>query len=185
MEKQEKNHAVSHVSSYVLIDRWMVTWERGWGDASGWTQPSDVGDSPGNWTIPTAKTRTCTHHRTELWRSTWKASAIPLAVTREIHHPSHWGTYNYSDVAIQTWLSQMSLLYQLWHFLWCEWGRIHSRPTEEAYCSCLRRLIQRPRLHRREGCPCLRHGHAGGTFLATVAWKDVPSGQWGDNKHIV
>jgi len=41
MEKQEKNHAVSHVSSYVLIDGWMVTWETGWGDASGWTQPAE------------------------------------------------------------------------------------------------------------------------------------------------
>ena len=29
MEKQEKNHAVSHVSSYVLVEKWMVTWEEG------------------------------------------------------------------------------------------------------------------------------------------------------------
>lgn len=33
--KTRKNHAVSHVSSYVLVDRWMVTWETRWGHASG------------------------------------------------------------------------------------------------------------------------------------------------------
>ena len=45
---------------------------------------------------------------------------------------------------IQTWLSPTSLQYPLWHFLWCEWGRIQSYPTQEVYCFCLRRLTQRP-----------------------------------------
>lgn len=39
MEKQEENHAVSHVSPYVLFERWMVTWETGWG-ARKWMNPT-------------------------------------------------------------------------------------------------------------------------------------------------
>lgn len=39
MEKQEKNHAVSHVSPYVLVERWIVTWETGWG-ARKWMNPT-------------------------------------------------------------------------------------------------------------------------------------------------
>lgn len=70
------------------------------------------------------------------------------------------------STSIPTWLLRKSLLYPLWHFLWCEWGRTYSCPRVAAYCSCLRRLIQRPRPHRRAARLCPRPAHAGGTCLA-------------------
>lgn len=74
---------------------------------------------------------------------------------------------SWSCRGIQTWLSPTSLQYPLWHFLWCEWGRIHSDPTEEVYCFCLRRLIQRPRLRTRLMLSlCQRPAPSGDTCLA-------------------
>lgn len=68
---------------------------------------------------------------------------------------------------IQTWLSPSSLQYPLWHFLWCEWGRIHSDPTQVVYCFCLRRLTQRPRLRTRLASLCRRPVLAGDSCHAS------------------
>lgn len=68
---------------------------------------------------------------------------------------------------IQTWLSPTSLQYPLWHFLWCEWGRIHSHPTQVVYCFCLRRLTQRPRLRTRLASLCRRPVLAGDSCHAS------------------
>lgn len=69
--------------------------------------------------------------------------------------------------SIQTWLSPTSLQYPLWHFLWCEWGRIHSHPTQVVYCFCLRRLTQRPRLRTRLASLCRRPVLAGDSCHAS------------------
>lgn len=68
---------------------------------------------------------------------------------------------------IQTWLSPTSLQYPLWHFLWCEWGRIHSHPTQVVYCFCLRRLTQRPRLRATLASLCRRPVLAGDSCHAS------------------
>lgn len=60
------------------------------------------------------------------------------------------------DRSIQTWHWPTSLQYQLWHFLWCEWGRIHSYPTQEVYCFGLRRLTLLPLRHSRAVTLCRR-----------------------------
>lgn len=69
--------------------------------------------------------------------------------------------------SIQTWLSPTSLQYPLWHFLWCEWGRIHSHPTQVVYCFCLRRLTQRPRLRATLASLCRRPVLAGDSCHAS------------------
>lgn len=89
-------------------------------------------------------------------------NTVPRSNTRTLVAPR-----SRTDPGIPTWPSLMSQLYPLWHFLWCEWGRLHSRPREEAYCSGLPRLIPhlRPRSTGVHLCP--RPSHAGGTFPAT------------------
>jgi len=83
---------------------------------------------------------------------------------------------------IQTWLSPTSLQYPLWHFLWCEWGRIHSHPTQVVYCFCLRRLTQRPRLRTRLASLCRRpvlagdSCHANGKTLGRQLKQDTSFG---------
>jgi len=74
---------------------------------------------------------------------------------------------SWSCRGIQTWLSPSSLQYPLWHFLWCEWGRIHSDPTQVVYCFCLRRLTQRPRLRTRLASLCRRPVLAGDSCHAS------------------